>query len=622
MLKTYNKIRIWIIFVFVLSIVGISPFTSVVLGASETLDLRLFTEVDGLGRYTVNATRVTCTTINNQMSEDIHVYYDWNGNGTSFGNFSVEYEFKTPVTDSNDNGAFCIHLGFANDHGSLGDLLDEQWCGFWISTVGPDYSVYGVIGDWNGGKKQKLTDVLTENTLYYANFSRSGTILNFSIYSDASRTVLVTGAEYTNGQIDEWRYMMVAQSYDYAPNSQSVDSYFTQNYEVTFVENETGFGQININVYDENTSDAVISWELLVTNEDASDDYYNPSTSNPLLVNVYSLPYGDDTVFIFNKTGYSYRVYIIDTDISENLTLNAFLSQEDYTNLYYLTIIDEYNEPIDDAKVTILKFVGGEYQNISILKTNGNGQISAYLQVGIYKIKIEKTGYTTSYANLQTDPDFYGIYYPVVYKLYATDDEIDIVTFTDYVVFRCSWQSNNTLRVYYDDNSLSTLNLTIEVYQNNGTSEVLKNTFSYTYPDGNSRDIYVNGLDYNVSHRIKINVTHSILGTISNYSVFVFPSRNFTIDTTDIEQHLNTAFGDFDIGSYSDTLLIYTPGMFILLGFAAIKHPGIGIMGLAIWSAFAGSKIETTLEGNLFVLFSLLILLGIVAFINKKQGGG
>jgi len=270
--------------------------------------------------------------------------------------------------------------------------------------------------------------------------------------------------------------------------------------------------------------------------------------------------------------------------------------------------------------VTILKYINGSYENISILKTNAYGQVFSHLQVGFYKVKLEATGYITSYNNYQTDPDFYGLYYPTTFKMLATNETPTTYTFEDLITVTIEWQDNETLEIIYDDNSESTLTLDIDIYETNGTVETLKNSYSYT-SNCNSISLYVAGLNQSNTHKVKINITHSLLGTVKNYTILVFPIRNYTIDTTDLEQQLTDGFGDFDLG-YVNMFIIWAPGIIILLGLASVNHPGFGIIGMGLWSAIASSKIETNLDENLYILFSLLVLLGIIALLLKKRGGG
>jgi len=383
---------------------------------------------------------------------------------------------------------------------------------------------------------------------------------------------------------------------------------------------DVDWGVIRLRCYDENTSLDIPGWGIFISNQDGTQTYQNFSATNPCIISVGDLPYGDDTIFIFNATNNSSRVYIMDIAINNQYTLDAFLSDNDWTNLYYITVIDQYDQPINDATVTILKYINGSYENISILKTNGYGQVFSHLQVGFYKVKLEATGYITSYNNYQTDPDFYGLYYPTTFKMLATNETPTVYTFEDLISLTIEWQTNDTLGIIYVDNSESTLTLDIDIYETNGTTETLKNSYSYI-TNCNSKSIYTSGLNQSNTHIVKISNTHSLLGTVENYTILVFPIRNYTIDTTDLEQQLTDGFGDFDLG-YVNTFIIWAPGIIILLGLAAINQPGFGIIGMGLWSAIASSKIETNLDENLFILFSLLVLLGIIALLLKKRGGG
>ena len=93
--------------------------------------------------------------------------------------------------------------------------------------------------------------------------------------------------------------------------------------------------------------------------------------------------------------------------------MDAYLASAETTELYVLRVLNEYDNGVNDASITIRRFIDGAFRNVSILNTDGGGYAQTYLVSDIlYKVIIEHSDYDTEYADFVPDPlvrtkDFY-----------------------------------------------------------------------------------------------------------------------------------------------------------------------------------------------------------------------
>jgi len=152
---------------------------------------------------------------------------------------------------------------------------------------------------------------------------------------------------------------------------------------------------------------------------------YNVSGSYPEWVSVPNDNYtvsGNDV--IINQS-------VLDVNTTMGKVMYYYFECEGVTTqIYYIQVINEYDQPVEDARVDIKKYINttDTYLNISVLITDGNGYVSLYLIPNKhYKLFITKTGYENEISEFFPDPDFYGVYHPKIVKIYTSELETDIL---------------------------------------------------------------------------------------------------------------------------------------------------------------------------------------------------
>ena len=150
---------------------------------------------------------------------------------------------------------------------------------------------------------------------------------------------------------------------------------------------------------------------------------YNVSGSYPEWVSVPNDNYtvsGNDV--IINQS-------VLDVNTTMGKVMYYYFECEGVTTqIYYIQVINEYDQPVEDARVDIKKYINttDTYLNISVLVTDGNGYVSLYfIPNKHYKLFITKTGYENEISEFFPDPDFYGVYHPKVVKIYTSELETD-----------------------------------------------------------------------------------------------------------------------------------------------------------------------------------------------------
>lgn len=302
------------------------------------------------------------------------------------------------------------------------------------------------------------------------------------------------------------------------------------------------------------------------------------------------------------------------------------------TSLYNIQIVElveteysSYNKPVEDAKVTFKRYVNSteEFVNVSVLKTDANGYVNLYLiPHTLYKVFINKSGYYDKISDYIPAPaNEFGQTQEKVFRIYAitTVSEDTPETFEENCVFRAIWiTGNETIRVTYIDKLEETLTSSFRIYEQYNGSLSLKNTTSY----GADNDIvfYVSGRNTSRVHFIYLNITHTTLGTINNKYIFLAPMKNASYNISDLEQNLIDSFGNFDLGWFK-TAVLYGPAIIILLAFAVVRLPGIGLIGSGAYLFIVNSKVNMTgvLQTNVNILISLLLVIGFIALIIEYR---
>lgn len=181
-------------------------------------------------------------------------------------------------------------------------------------------------------------------------------------------------------------------------------------------------GSLRVSVYDENTSLPIPNWSIKISNQAGDDVYVAHNCNNILTIDNNDLPSGLCSILI-NATNYTARVYYLTISETSPFFLEAYLPEVNTTTNYYvIQVINEENNELQDVFVEICEYdnTSGTFNEVSSLYTDGYGQVGLYLIGGKhYKVNLTKDGYVTRTGiDYFPDPNYYGIYYPKIFKMY------------------------------------------------------------------------------------------------------------------------------------------------------------------------------------------------------------
>lgn len=373
------------------------------------------------------------------------------------------------------------------------------------------------------------------------------------------------------------------------------------------------YGSLTIRVYDENTSDAITGWDVFITDEEGVVTYENTGNNNPLLIDIDDLPTGANTAIKINATDYDFRLYYMDIYANNQYVLDGYLSPENISELYVLIVVDEYDEPVDNAQLQIQQYINATsgYKNISVRITDANGQIAVYLIPGsynsLYKIIISKTGYETEIADYIPDSVYYGIYYPKIFEIHSSVEDVDLYTFWDLINFNATMYTNNTIKVMYEDTDTNTTNAQFYTYETFNFSSVLNATNTTT---SDTFTFWIGGVNASREHEVILHLNHTVLGYVVQ-TIIVLPV--YTPKYSNIETKIRAVFGEFEL-NFSHLLFVYLPAIILLVIFSK-KRPEIGCVGSGLWMGFVGIYLAIPVEAAALVPF--IVTLGIILIIVK-----
>ena len=186
-------------------------------------DLTTFTEVDEDSDITLTTDKCDVSTMRRDAVS--YVYKDY---GVShFGDFDIDFEVEVTAGD-NEGNAICLAL--SNTIGTLQDMNVANDC--------LECSVYNNSGNLRFALICRSTDNSDfyydggdTSNLMYCTVTRSGTTLTLTLYSDASRTVVVDTLSLTS-ESGAKRYLYVCSSRDIGSVPADTITFYTQNVEI------------------------------------------------------------------------------------------------------------------------------------------------------------------------------------------------------------------------------------------------------------------------------------------------------------------------------------------------------------------------------------------------------
>ena len=208
---------------------------------------------------------------------------------------------------------------------------------------------------------------------------------------------------------------------------------------------------------------------------------------------------------------------------------------------YVIHVIDEVNDPVDDAKIEVKRLIDDSYVNILSVLTDGNGDATCYLIPDQhYKIVISKTNYVNETADWTPSENIRT----KTFQLSLEETEIeDEYSYSEEITFTASMNSTGVINIIYVDALENTTTANITVYENNSDTAV------YWYNTTNdSFNVNTSALNTSLSYQVYLDLVHDTFGDVTDY---VF------IPGVDLEYRNKTNASEFD-----DLFEIFGPNPF------------------------------------------------------------
>lgn len=549
---------------------------------------------------------VNITVSSNQSGSWVETYWVNFTNDNSFGPDFADLLGITPAYDTTYYFRINVTCGQLDEYSEWFKLTTR-------SQIVPDnpYPVTATLVDGNSIDIQWTKG---------ANATRTVALYKTGSYP----TSATDGTEVYNNTGSNYTHNSYASNYYYKLYSfHTGDKSFSSGVEVYL-------GTLDISVFDELTGAAVTSWDVHVTNADASQTYDSTGNSNPTVIDVDDVPNGDNSRVLINRTGYRDQVFVMDLPVNTHNSLNAYICQNGFNNLYLFQVNDEVNQPIKDALITIRRYMSttDQYENVSITLTDGAGQSDIYLVPNVlYHVQINKTGYVDENTYITPDPDYFGYYYPKTFVLVIDDGDITppIIEPEDITIqFYFAGGEAAEVRYNFSDPDCGTTDLQVYsyvVYPSNGTQvawgsdsetndcSITGDACSNTFPVG----MYV---PLNDTLRVDIRIIYHYNHTTFGHQTGTFIiSRDTTpvFDPEDIGDIFDDIFGPNPMGWINFLMFIF----FVLAMFYADQRDynvilifiGGSFIFLNVFIGF-NSALQTISGGVIPILFIVVGILG------------
>jgi hypothetical protein len=295
-------------------------------------------------------------------------------------------------------------------------------------------------------------------------------------------------------------------------------------------------------------------------------------------------------------------------------------TNETYSYLYPLTVIDEAGQTVDNAEVTVKAVVNGSsYKLVMTGYTDGNGRISCWMMPGkMYIIFLNKSGYQNRTDNfIPQPPDLYGQVTGGVFKMYFVVwnpppplSEPDHISFTGARV-------GTTLFVNFTDDLNNTINSTIYIYEINWSTGIETLLLTVHNVSENNISVVLLGVNSTSSHKAIIYYNHSDFGSVS-HTIFIMGDVPWqSLPSSDrpgakLVNFLTVLVGYNPIG-WGNFLLF----MFLVAGFYYMDEKFAGIIMMFLGGIFLMLNLVFGFDSTLFTVAggaipALFLLVGIM----------
>ena len=184
------------------------------------------------------------------------------------------------------------------------------------STPDPPYnaSINYIAGGyinitWNRGNFSDEDVIVRKSSGYPATWD-DGTVLDRTNNSTGTPPDLLY--YYNESGIDQaWYYSIF--SYNMTNSSYSNPCYVPQ------------YSALGLNCFNESNPSQAINFNILISDKNGTNTFYATDLSNTYWIDVASIPYGEDTVFVVTNSSYKQRTYYYDIDLGNFYNYSFYL---------------------------------------------------------------------------------------------------------------------------------------------------------------------------------------------------------------------------------------------------------------------------------------------------------
>jgi len=389
------------------------------------------------------------------------------------------------------------------------------------------------------------------------------------------------------------------------------------------------WGAVSIYVYKENEPWVSIgNYTVFITNSDGSETFYQANCNNPLFLGIGDVPNGKDIILQIQKQGYETRYKTIDIYENNWYNFSFYLppssegspsdeqgepwyvppesegsnesQNESYGLLYLLTVVNEYGEPLQGVKMNIKRYINTSdtYSSVFVGYTDANGQIDVYLiPETVYLVNLSKTGYQPVDEQYIPSPSIYTH----TFRMYPTPEEYPNATGCNELVTLTGYINNSKVFLTYTDLFNNTINLTLYIYEYDGTNTTLLNS---TFYQG------INTLSYNYTVNTSNTILVYLFGNHTDCGSF---SRMLTLEQHTVlinETGFNDRFSVFGNNPFGWSNLVIFVLIAAVLFSVGQRSVGIGLIAAGSLGLFIGYIIGIAVLSIgiciLFIIFGIL----------------
>jgi len=504
--------------------------------------------------------------------------------------------------------------GWNGESHSVGYTQDEN-----VTLPEPPQDLRGGIDDdvltieWTKGEGAVTTVLRNDSSGYPTDpLGGDGSVLVYNDTGEIKTVSGVTDIDYYTG----WSYAF-KDGYHLYSNSQTIL-----------------WGGLELNVFKQsNPTIAIENYTVFITNQQGTETFENVS-SNPTRIDVEDVPNGEDIAIRISKAGYNPAT--IYTDLFENAwySINFYLSpnvegggdagdddyippqdepagdNESYGELYLLTVLTVYDQPIENALMNIRLYINetDTYESVHSVFTDANGNVEVFLIPGyFYKITITKDGYVTEYSDYTPSDSILTRTFRMLYDVDEDDVEGGLWDGIAWDIYPTTVYHDSNISMYFNISSqygqLEWFDMTVSRYYTNNDTWV---TIDYQ----NSSNAYGGQLNYTtINESGQYGLTCRFKK--QNFSIYTFDAgdgicRKFFITYQTLTQELDTIPEVIYI-IFAIFLAIASMGLLIKMGAGELS----GYVGLTVMTIIFALRPDTVHFGG-FAWYWVMLVTGII----------